>query len=347
MTAGREPPPSLPAAAAGPGLVDLQANGYAGVDFNGPPEGWTAERMERVRAALCRRGVAVVLPTLITDGEERLIARARAYARLLEAVPHLASLFPGLHLEGPFLSPEKGPRGVHPPEHLKTPAQAPEFLFRVHEASGGRLRLVTLAPELPGALSLIERLVQAGIRVGLGHTAASPERILDAVEAGASFSTHLGNGSHPVLPRLDNYVQAQLAEDRLPAGFIADGHHVPFYTLKNFLRAKGYARSFLVTDATSAADRGPGRAVLGPLELHVSENLRVSVPGRAGLAGSALTLDRAVVNVCLYCGIPFEAAWRMASSIPARQAGLPEPSEVQVEVTAHGFSLRGGACRGA
>ena len=151
------------------------------------------------------------------------------------------------------------------------------------------------------------------------------------------MSTHLGNGSHPALPRLDNYVQTQLADDRLWASFIPDGIHMPLTTLKNFIRAKTPARSVLVTDAIAAAELGPGQYTLGGQVVEVSPDGRAARPGHANLAGSTLTLDKAVVNVALHCDVPFEQAWAMASTRPARLAGLDEPEVVTVAVTEKGF----------
>ena len=328
----------LPETHTGPGLVDLQVNGYAGFDFNGDPAEWTAEAFGRVRQAMAGRGVSACLITLAGNDPTRFVARARRYAELVRADPDLAAFFPKLHVEGPFLSPVDGPRGAHRPEDCRTPEQMPDLIDRVAEACDGRVGIVTIAPELPGAVELIRRCASQGICVGIGHTDATPEQIDRAIDAGARMSTHLGNGSHQMLPRLDNYMQYQLAADRLHASFIADGHHMPFSTLKNFLRAKTLARSVLVTDAVVPAEMPPGRYTSGGRTVELTPAGRVSVPGQANLAGSALTLDRAVVNVCLHCGAGFEAAWAMASTQPAALAGLNPPPPVTVAVTPEGFA---------
>ncbi len=334
------PTPVLPASHTGPGLVDVQMNGYAGFDFNSDPETWTVEHFMTVQQALARRGVVRALPTLITDDPRRMIARARTYARLLDREPGLRAAFPKLHIEGPFLSPVDGPRGVHPRAYCTTPRQLPDLLPRLRDASGDRIGILTLAPECPGSFALIERATELGICVALGHTCADAETLMRAVEAGARLSTHLGNGSHAVLPRLDNYVQHQLAEDRLAASFIADGHHMPFSTLKNFIRAKTPERSLLITDAVAAADAGPGRYRLGAEVIVVSAEGRVTTPDRKTLAGSALTLDRAVVHACLYGCLPFATAWAMASTQPAALLHLDTPPPVTVRVTTDGFVAR-------
>ncbi|MCX7017472.1 MAG: N-acetylglucosamine-6-phosphate deacetylase [bacterium] len=330
----------MPETYTGPGLVDLQVNGYAGFDFNSDPANWTPDILHRVREAMSRRGVTAALPTFITDDTDRMLARARRYAQTADQDAALAHAFPLLHIEGPFISPEDGPRGAHPRAYCLRPDAAPDWLDRFIEASGRRIGIITVAPELPGALDFIEKAASAGICAALGHTQASPDILAAAISAGARMSTHLGNGSHLMLPRLNNYVQFQLAADALFAGFIADGRHIPFFTLKNFLRAKPPSRSILVTDATAAADAPPGVYCLGGQTLRVREDGLVTgafQPESGFLAGSSLTLDRAVINVCAQCGIGFEDAWKMASVIPASVVGLPEPVKVSVIVSPQGF----------
>ena len=182
----------LPDKYTGPGLVDLQVNGYAGFDFNSDPETWTAERFLRVKEALNRRGVLVALPTLITDDIEQMIARARKYAAIVLRSPQLTRTFPSLHIEGPFLSPENGPRGAHPLRYCRTPDDLPDFLNSIWEAAAGHIGLLTLAPELPGADRLIQEAAIFGIIPCIGHTQAGLDTISRAVDAGARLSTHLG-----------------------------------------------------------------------------------------------------------------------------------------------------------
>ncbi len=333
--------PGIPRRYQGPGLVDLQLNGYAGHDFNGGAASLHAELFLEVGRALRRRGVVAALPTFITDDADRMVARAQAFRAALSDRPALEETFPGLHVEGPFISEEDGPRGAHPKAYCRSPRDLPDLFYRLWEASGNRILLLTLAPELPGTLELIAEASACGCRVAIGHTQASGERLSEAVDAGAVLSTHLGNGSHQHLPRLDNYVQAQLADDRLFASFIADGHHIPFYTLKNFLRAKRPDRSILITDAMAAADAGPGRYELGGEAVVVSSDGRVHKPGQKNLAGSALTLDRAVLNAALHCDVPFETAWEMASTRAAALIGRPVPAPVAVSVSEGGFQVEG------
>ncbi len=223
---------------AGPGLVDIQVNGYAGVDFCSDPAALTVESVGRVCRAMRRRGVSAFLPTIVTDSIERVRARLKRICELRRQDESIARMIPGLHLEGVFISPEDGPRGAHPKAHVLLPKDYPDLLDELQELCAGLLRYVTLAPELPGAIEMIARGSRSGIRMALGHHMADDATIAEAVAAGAVLCTHLGNGSHALLPRHQNYIQAQLADDRLRGSFIADGHHIYFPALKNFFAPK-------------------------------------------------------------------------------------------------------------
>ncbi|HEX8529786.1 MAG TPA: amidohydrolase family protein, partial [Cytophagales bacterium] len=207
----------------GPGLTDLQVNGFRGIDLNAPD--LSGAGLERLVGALWAVGVTAFLPTLITNHPAATEAALRTIRRACETSPVVGGAVAGIHLEGPFISPEDGPRGAHPKAHVRAPDAALLETFR--EASGDRVRLVTLSPEWPGAPELIRRCVAHGIRAAVGHTAATPEQIAAAVAAGASLSTHLGNATHQMLPRHPNYLWEQLAQDGLAASLIADGFHLP------------------------------------------------------------------------------------------------------------------------
>ena len=197
--------------------------------------------------------------------------------------------------------PEDGPRGAHPQRHVRPP-DWDEFR-RLQDAAGGRIRLVTLAPEHDGALPFIERLTAAGVVVALGHTAASGERIRDAVRAGARLSTHLGNGSHAVLPRHDNYIWEQLADDGLWASLICDGHHLPPSVVRCIVRVKTPARTILTCDASSLAGLPPGRYREWDQDFEVLPAGKVVVPGTSYLAGSWAFTDLCVGNVIRFAGV--------------------------------------------
>ncbi|MEW5976541.1 MAG: N-acetylglucosamine-6-phosphate deacetylase [Acidobacteriota bacterium] len=302
-----------------PAFFDIQVNGFSGVDFNSGD--LVSEQLEQSVAALRRKGVLFFFATVITHSEQYQSACLRSIDKAIRA-SQLGRAVAGIHLEGPFISPQDGPRGAHPAEHVRPP-NFDEFQ-RLQESAGGRIRLVTVAPEWDGAISLIERLVKGGIVVAIGHTAANRSQIEAAASAGALCSTHLGNGSHALLPRHENYIWEQLADDRLWASFIVDGHHLPPAVVKSFIRAKGVERSILTSDAIAAAGMPPGCYRLGDVEVTVSPSYRVERTDQAGsgyLAGSALDLARGVENACRFAGVTLAQAVQMASTNPARLMG--------------------------
>jgi N-acetylglucosamine-6-phosphate deacetylase len=293
-------------------FCDLQVNGFAGIDFNDPS--LDDARVGEAARAMERTGVTRFLATLISARLDRFSPCARVLAR--SRVAGLA----GIHMEGPYISPEDGPRGAHNRADVQT-ASVDDFARR-QEAAGGRIKLVTVAPEVAGVLPLVERLARDGVLVAIGHTAATPQQIRDAISAGATLSTHLGNGCAQMLPRHPNFIWEQLAADELTAGLIVDGHHLPPSTVKSMIRAKTPERVVLVTDATTAAGQPPGDYMLGTLKVHLDENGRVAAPGQPNLAGSALSLDRAVGNVVKFTGLPLATVLPMASTRPAQLLGL-------------------------
>ena len=310
------------------GLFDLQVNGFAGVDFNRP--GVSADELDRAAEAMRRTGVTRFLPTLITASLEAFSSCARTLARW----KHPGAV--GIHAEGPYISPTEA-RGAHPPVYI-IPASVEDFRRR-QEAAEGRIVLVTVAPEVLGGLELIEHLVDAGVRVAIGHSNADPAQVRDAVRAGATLSTHLGNGCAPGLPRHPNLIWEQLAADELTACFIADGHHLPAATLKSMVRAKTPARTALVTDATAGAGAPPGRYGIGELQIERGADGRVVLPGTPKLAGSALTLDAAVTRAVRETGLSLEDVLPMASAVPAASVGAAPAGRVAAEWDAGTGSL--------
>jgi N-acetylglucosamine-6-phosphate deacetylase len=297
-----------------PGFFDLQVNGFAGIDFNVP---CTPEQLQQAIEAQRKTGVTRFLPTLITSSFDDFASCARVLTNFA------SDAIAGIHMEGPYISPEDGPRGAHPRAHVM--AASIEDFKRRQDAANGQIVLVTLAPEVPNAMALIEFLVAANIRVALGHTAATPEQIRAANAAGATLSTHLGNGCANLLPRHPNFLWEQLAADELYASFIVDGHHLPATTVKAMMRAKTPERTILVTDAIAAAGCAPGLFELGGVTVELSANGRVAEPGKPWLAGSSLTMDRAIANTVKFTGLPLSDVLPMASLRPAQYLGL-EPS---------------------
>ncbi len=304
---------------ASPGLIDLQVNGFAGVDYNSPEI--SLDDIARSIRAQHATGVTRFLPTVITGSPQRMTGALRNLARARRELPEGASIA-GFHVEGPFISPDDGPRGAHPRSAVRPPDRE-EFL-RLQDAAEGAIRLFTLAPETPGAAALIEYIVARGVVACLGHTNADGAQIRDAVRAGATLSTHLGNGAHQVLPRHPNYIWEQLAVDELAASFIVDGIHLPPSFVKCAVRAKGLDRSILVTDASSPAGCAPGRYQLGEVDVELTAGNRVQMVGSDKLAGSALRMDHGVSNLMEFAEISLAQALRMATVNPARAARLDD-----------------------
>jgi N-acetylglucosamine-6-phosphate deacetylase len=291
------------------GFFDPQVNGYAGVDFNG--NGLTPEALHRAACSLASSGVTRFFPTVITAPYEKIVHQLKILAGALREDPLLRRMVPGFHLEGPYISPEEGFRGAHPRDAVRPPRW--EELERFQEACGGQIRYITLAPEVEGSIPFIERAVRKGMVVGLGHTNASEETLEDAFRAGARISTHLGNGAQALLPRHRNPIQKQLSMDGLMASIIVDGIHLPDYVVKNFIRAKGVDRILLTTDSMAGASAPAGRYTLGDLEVEVRPDDRTArLPGTPYLAGSTLTMDRAVNNVIRFADLTLPAAVQMA-----------------------------------
>ncbi len=303
-----------------PALIDIQLNGYAGIGVKSDEP--DASDLLTMARAVWATGVGSFLPTVTTDSADRIAGGIRRVRSAIAQDAMFAASVPGIHVEGPYISPDDGPRGAHPLEHVRGP-DWDEFQ-RWQDEADGTIRILTMSPEWDGSASFIERVADSGVIVAIGHTQASPEQIDAAVSAGATLSTHLGNGAHATLPRHPNYIWSQLAEDRLWASFIADGHHLPAATFKAMLRAKSMERSVLTSDAVRFAGIPAGRYEFGGLAVDLLESGRVQVAGTPYLAGAGDPLVRGVENAVRFAGIPLAAAWRLASANPAQLLGLTD-----------------------
>jgi N-acetylglucosamine-6-phosphate deacetylase len=304
--------PALEAQWVAPALFDLQINGCDGRAFSSPS--LTVDDVRHVVRVCHRHGIGGLCPTLITNSAAILLHGFTTLRRACETDPDVARAVPALHLEGPYISPDDGPRGAHPKEHVRPP-DWDEFR-RFQDAAGGRIRLVTLAPEHDGALAFIERLTAGGVVVSLGHTNATGPRIRDAVAAGARLSTHLGNGAHAVLPRHPNYIWEQLAADELWASVICDGHHLPPAVIRCILRVKTPARAILTCDASSLAGLPPGRYTEWGQDLEILPGGRIVVAGTPYLAGSWAFTDLCVGHAIEHGGVSLADAIDMAGARP-------------------------------
>ena len=291
-----------------PGFFDPQLNGFAGVDFNSPH--LTPERLHHAARSLASTGVTRFLPTLITSSQEKMIRQLEIIAEGLKSDRLLREMCHGIHLEGPYISPEDGPRGVHPREHVRHPRW--EELEKFQEACEGRIKCLTLAPEVRAAIPFIEKAAARGIVIGIGHTHATERMIEEAVRAGARLSCHLGNATPKPFSRHQNLIRKQLVMDRLMVSIIADGIHLPHGTVKHYVRAKGVDGIILTTDSMAGAGASPGRYTLGDLEVEVGPDGAARSVTTARLAGSTLTMDRAITNVIQFAGVDLSSAIRMA-----------------------------------
>jgi N-acetylglucosamine-6-phosphate deacetylase len=319
-----------------PGFIDLQVNGYAGIDYSGAglgalPAGGTGSTsgvradapegaIEKVVRAIAASGTTRHLATIITGPRDRITTNCAAVAAAARKSNLVQTAVLGIHIEGPFISPVDGPRGAHDPKHVRNPDWNEFSAWQ--DAAEGLIRIVTVAPETEGALAFIEKVSAAGVVVAIGHTAASPERIREAITAGARLSTHLGNGSHAVLPRLKNYLWEQLGADELCASVIADGFHLPDAVMRSFARAKGLDRLVLVSDVAFLAGSAPGVRPWGDIAVEVHADGHLSLAGTEFLAGAGHLLDRDIARFMTATGTLLGEAAALCIRNPARLLGL-------------------------
>ena len=268
-----------------PGFVDLQVNGYQGTNFSAPD--LAEESCARACRELLARGTAALLPTVITSPVEVYRRNLPILAQVI-ARPEFAGRLLGIHVEGPFISAVPGAVGAHAPEWVRPPD--PALLEKFQEWAQGRIKVLTLAAEVPGAEELARRAVRMGITVGLGHQMATEEDLARLAAAGATLLTHLGNGAPAILPRHPNPIWAGLANDSLAATLITDGHHLPASVIKVMLRAKGVSRVAVISDASHVAGMPPGRYGRDGVEVVLEPSGRLHIPSKGCLAGSSATL---------------------------------------------------------
>ncbi|HEX4582652.1 MAG TPA: N-acetylglucosamine-6-phosphate deacetylase [Acidobacteriaceae bacterium] len=304
----------LPGALIAPAMLDIHVHGAANHDVM---EG-TAEGVSHVTRFLGSHGVGAFLPTTVTAPVDDTLRALDGLATLIEKPGSLEGAMPlGIHLEGPFLSHAK--RGVHPPALLQPPSI--ELFDRFWQAARGHIRLMTVAPELPNALELIKHATALGVRVSLGHSDATADQTRAGVAAGGVSATHTYNAMRGLDHREPGMLGEVLDDQSLYAEIIADGIHVQPITVRIYWRSKGAARAILITDGMSATGMPNGRYRLGTFDVDVAD-------GRAThgdvLAGSVLTMDRAVHNFAAFTGAPLATVARLATANPAALAGFAQ-----------------------
>ena len=297
-----------------PALIDIQVNGFAGFDLNTATV--TSGDVRAMVRALWKVGTGFLCPTVVTGSFDRIYNSLHAIIEASKADALVAHAMLGIHLEGPYISAEDGPRGAHPLEHVRDP-DWDEFQ-RWQDIAEGKITIVTLAPEKKGAIPFIEKLVADGIVVALGHTNAAASDIHAAIDTGARLSTHLGNGAHALIRRHPNYIWEQLGADELWASLIVDGHHLPASVAKSMMRAKTLNRCVLVSDAVALAGMKPGIYEFAEKSVELTADRCVRLVGTEYLAGSAIELARGIENSVRFAGISLEEAVSLATLQPMR-----------------------------
>lgn len=302
----------FPGATLAPSFFDVHFHGAAGHDVMEA----TPEALGGICAFLATRGTASFLPTTVTAPLDKTFRALEGLAKLIAKPPENGHARPlGIHLEGPFLSHSK--RGVQPAEHLLAPNVA--IFERMLEAANGRVRLITIAPELPGATELIQHATTRGVRVSLGHSNATSAETHAGIRAGAVSATHTFNAMRPIDHREPGILGTVLMSDQLFAELICDGVHMVPEMVQLWWRCKGPERGILVTDAMSAAGMPDGEYQLGGFAVQVA-NGRAMAHGV--LAGSVLTLDRALTNFVAFTGATVERGLRLLTANPAHMSGF-------------------------
>ncbi len=306
-----------------PGFIDIHVHGWGGHDATGG-----ADALSGMARALLRQGVTTFLPTAVSLAEPAIPIFADRVRRWMPGAPIDGAEPLGFNLEGPFLTPSR--RGAHDPRVLRTPEGFDRAIL--DDAAVG-LRVVTIAPELPGALELIQRLAAEGVIVSIGHSAATLDQALAGYRAGARSTTHLFNAMTGVDHKAPGVAVAALTQDGVYVELIADGNHVHPSLWLMITRLKGPERLLLVSDALPLAGMGDGFGSIGglPVEVHGG---RATLAGTDTLAGSVIALDTAVRNLCAR-GVPLPQAVRAASSNPAALLGEPDRGSIEAGKRAH------------
>jgi N-acetylglucosamine-6-phosphate deacetylase len=265
--------------------------------------------------------VAGILATVITDSLPVMKARLKQLVRVLQQVPSVQRMIQGIHIEGPFINPAEGFRGAHPVDAVTLSDVS--AMERLLEAGDGLVRLVTLAPECDPGLKVTRLLADKSIVVSAGHTNASLDDLKAAIDAGLTMVTHLGNGCAAVMPRHDNIIQRVLSlREKLWLCFIADGAHIPFFTLKNYLDLVGIEKTIVVTDAIIAADMPPGRYRFGRWDLDIGEDLVARPPDKSHLVGSTVTMEKSFQNLTEVLGFSNADACQVLETNPRLAMGM-------------------------
>jgi len=302
-----------------PGFFDIQVNGYKGSDYS--LEDFSEGHLRNIITNLAASGTTQHVPTIISSPQERILKNLEIISKAINTSSDIKEAIPGIHIEGPFISSEEGPRGCHDPSFIRNPDF--EEFRQWQEAAEGRIVMVTIAPEREGSMDFIKKVTRTGVRIAIGHTGATPEIIREAIKAGAQFSTHLGNGSYLILPKVNNCIWEQLAADELFAGIICDGFHLPASAVKVFARAKGLERLILTSDVALAGGLNPGIYKWGNMEVEVFKDGHLGLAGSDILAGAGHLLDWDIAHFIRFTGNDLSKTIPLYTINPAKIIKMP------------------------
>jgi len=302
-----------------PGFFDIQVNGYKGSDYS--LEDFSEGDIKNIITNLAASGTTQHIPTIVSSPQERILKNLEIISKAINTSPDIKEAIPGIHIEGPFISSEEGPRGCHDPSFIRDP-DFEEFM-QWQEAAEGRIVMVTIAPEREGSIDFIKKVTRIGVKIAIGHTGATPEIIKEAIKAGAQFSTHLGNGSYPILPKVNNYIWEQLAADELFAGIICDGFHLPSSVIKVFARAKGLERLMLTSDVALAGGLNPDIYKWGNMEVEVFKDGHLGLTGTGILAGAGHLLNWDIAHFIRFTGNDLANTIPLCTINPAKIIKMP------------------------
>lgn len=296
------------------GFLDMQVNGYNGSDYS--LENLDRHHIDTIIKSLAISGTTQHVPTIVTRPQELIIKNLRTITRSRHESPLIDAAISGIHIEGPYISDQDGPRGAHDLKYVRDPDF--EEFQQWQDAAEGLIKIVTIAPERNRSLDFIEKITRTGVVASIGHSAATPEQIRDAIAAGCTLSTHLGNGSHASLPRLRNYIWEQLASDNLMAGIISDGFHLPEPVVKVMARAKSLEHLILVSDVALIGGYPRGIYKWGNLDVEVFADGHIGLPGTTFLAGAAHLLDWDIPTFMRFTGATLGNTIRLCTENPTR-----------------------------
>jgi len=305
-----------------PGFFDIQVNGFLGMDYSSAE--LQAEHIGAMVRAIASTGTTRHLPTITTSPQDRILRNIEIIRETREKDSLIANAIPGIHIEGPYINRNDGPRGTHDIAFVRNP-NINEFK-EWQDAANGMIKIITIAPETEGAIDFIEEVASSGVIVSIGHTAAKPEEIRQAVQAGARLSTHLGNGSPTLIPRLKNHIWPQLACDALTSSIISDGDHLPAEVVLSYARVKGLQRTILVSDVAPLGGFPRGFYKWGDVEVEVFEDGHIGLPGTEILSGAAHMLDWDIPHFMRFTNTPLGPSIGLCTDNPDLLLGIPGKS---------------------